>query len=45
MHAESVGVVRVFVGGVVTVVDGAATGAKPGTVLRSGRDTDTVTTH
>jgi N-acyl-D-aspartate/D-glutamate deacylase len=45
MHAESVGIVRVFVGGVVTVTDGASTGARPGTVLRSGRDTDTVTVH
>jgi N-acyl-D-aspartate/D-glutamate deacylase len=45
MHADSVGVTRVFVGGVVTVADGAPTGATPGTVLRSGRDTDTVTVH
>ena len=43
MTAASTGVERVFVNGVVTVVDGAATGAVPGTVLRSGRDTDTVT--
>lgn len=43
MHADSVGVVRVLVGGVVTVADGAPTGATPGTVLRSGRDTETVT--
>lgn len=45
MHADSVGVVRVFVGGIVTVADGASTGARPGTVLRSGRDTDTITVH
>ena len=45
MHADSVGIVRVFVGGVVTVADGASTGARPGAVLRSGRDTDTVTVH
>ena len=43
MTAASTGVERVFVNGVVTVVDGAATGAVPGTVLRSGRDTETVT--
>jgi len=35
----------VFVGGVVTVADGAPTGATPGTVLRSDRDTDAVTVH
>jgi N-acyl-D-aspartate/D-glutamate deacylase len=41
--AGSVGVHHVFVNGVETVRDGAPTGATPGTVLRSGRDTDTVT--
>ncbi|HKY16256.1 MAG TPA: amidohydrolase family protein [Microthrixaceae bacterium] len=41
--AESVGVRRVWVSGTATVVDGAATGALPGEVLRSGRDTQTVT--
>jgi N-acyl-D-aspartate/D-glutamate deacylase len=45
MHAESVGIVRVLVGGVVTVRDGAPTGERPGTVLRSGRDTETITVH
>ena len=40
--ADSVGVRHVFLGGVETVRDGVATGALPGHVLRSGRDTDTV---
>ncbi len=44
LTADSIGVVRVFVNGTVTVVDGVATGALPGTVLRSGRDTETVLT-
>lgn len=43
MHADSRGVVRVYVNGVVTVADGTATGTRPGTVLRSGHDTETVT--
>ena len=41
--AGSTGVQRVFVNGVETIRDGESTGATPGTVLRSGRDTDTVT--
>jgi N-acyl-D-aspartate/D-glutamate deacylase len=45
MTSGSVGVARVFVNGVVTVADGEPTGARPGTVLRSGRDTETVTVH
>ena len=44
LFSESVGIVRVLVGGVETIVDGKATGALPGSVLRSGRDTDTVST-
>ncbi len=44
LTAESIGVVRVLVNGVVTVVDDQPTGDLPGTVLRSGRDTDTVVT-
>jgi N-acyl-D-aspartate/D-glutamate deacylase len=42
MTAASTGVARVLVNGVTTVVDGQATGALPGTVLRSGRDTEDV---
>ncbi len=42
LFAGSKGVVRVLVNGVETVVDGQATGAEPGAVLRSGRDTRSV---
>ncbi len=42
LTAGSEGVVRVYVAGVTTVEDGKATGATPGTILRSGRDTVTV---
>lgn len=44
LTAEPIGVRRVYVNGTVTVEDGTATDALPGTVLRSGRDTDTVAT-
>ncbi len=42
LFAESTGMVRVFVNGEPIVVDGAATEARPGRILRSGRDTRTV---
>ncbi|MHB8220438.1 MAG: N-acyl-D-amino-acid deacylase family protein [Acidimicrobiales bacterium] len=42
LFAESVGVVRVLVNGVETIVDGKPTGALPGDLLRSGRDTASV---
>ena len=44
LTADSTGVVRVVVNGVVTVVDGKPTGDLPGKVLRSGTDTRTVAT-
>jgi N-acyl-D-aspartate/D-glutamate deacylase len=44
LTAGSIGVVRVLVNGVETVADGKATGATPGSILRSGRDTETVLT-
>lgn len=42
LFADAIGVHRVYVNGTAIVVDGRSTGARPGTVLRSGRDTDTV---
>ncbi len=44
LTADSIGVVRVLVNGHVTVVDGKATGDRPGRILRSGVDTLTVAT-
>ena len=43
LYAGAVGMHRVWVGGVEVVRDDRSTGATPGTVLRSGRDTQTVT--
>jgi N-acyl-D-aspartate/D-glutamate deacylase len=45
LTADSIGVRKVLVNGVVTVVDGTSTGRLPGTVLRSGTHTDTVATR
>jgi len=42
LYAGSHGVVRVLVNGTETVRDGVPTGALPGTLLRSGRDTASV---
>jgi len=42
LFADAVGVHRVMVNGTTIVDDGKDTGARPGTVLRSGRDTSTV---
>ncbi|GIU86685.1 MAG: amidohydrolase [Acidimicrobiia bacterium] len=42
LFADAIGVHRVYVNGTAIVVDGRPTGARPGRVLRSGRDTYTV---
>jgi N-acyl-D-aspartate/D-glutamate deacylase len=42
LHAGARGVAHVIVGGHDVVDNGEVTGARPGTVLRSGRDTETV---
>ena len=43
LFAGSVGVRSVLVSGVEVVRDGRPTEARPGTIIRSGVDTDTVT--
>ena len=43
LYAESVGVEHVFVNGTEILTGGELTGEAGGTVLRSGRDTETVT--
>ena len=45
LTAGSYGIVRVMVNGEAVVVDGEGTGAVPGRLLRSGRDTATVATR
>jgi N-acyl-D-aspartate/D-glutamate deacylase len=45
LTATSSGITRVLVNGVESVVDGEPTGAIAGQILRSGRDTETVTTN
>ena len=42
LYADAIGVPHVIVNGTPIVTDGVATNARPGTVLRSGRDTYTV---
>jgi N-acyl-D-aspartate/D-glutamate deacylase len=42
LYAEAKGIDHVFANGVEIVRDNLDTGARPGTILRSGRDTDTV---
>ena len=43
--ADAIGIPHLFVNGVAIIDDGTPTGATPGVVMRSGRDTDTVHTR
>ncbi|MET9862516.1 D-aminoacylase [Streptomyces smyrnaeus] len=45
LDSRAVGIVGVWVNGVETIRDDRVTGAVPGTILRSGRDTETVGTR
>jgi N-acyl-D-aspartate/D-glutamate deacylase len=41
LYADAFGIERVYVNGTCTVVDGTPTGNLPGSVIRSGTDTET----
>jgi N-acyl-D-aspartate/D-glutamate deacylase len=45
LTSDANGVQHVFVNGVETVTDNESTGAVPGTIIRAGRDTATVSTR
>ena len=42
LYADAFGIDRVYVNGTCTIVDGQPVGSLPGSVLRSGTDTETV---